>query len=191
MEASREALATDELPAEFALTPEQALDAAVGSWTGSFDTSAGATSTATMDVSYEDGQVELVHDLWETVEETDSGFETERVASDLCPTRYEIPVSIALAEANGLLDETFGTVLFVTAAEGVHIATDLSLDDLVGTASPSWDSSEWEETELRLEMGWVEPATVVASMEWMSVRYPEENTVEQSREFFAGFQLGR
>jgi hypothetical protein len=192
-EVSREDLAPDALPEGFVSTPAEVLAATTGSWSGWFDHDAGALTDGAMTLSAA-GDAELVTEVLVTMEDVDTGAREVRVSSDECPTRYEIPASATLYGDLGFFDEAFALTLVAPALTEPRFAVALPLDEVGGTARPSWDTTAWEATELLLEGYVTEQADTtyfVVSAAWRSLRYPDEHSVEQEAEDVGGFALER
>ncbi len=152
-EVAREVIGLDDVAAGFAGSPNTVLDASLGSWEGWFDvdfTDCGVLTDAALTLTTAATSAELVSEVevsWTGGDEDGAGAYEVREASAACPTRWELPVTAALAADEGGLDEVFALTLSATALdqnlpEGAIFSGSLPAAELVGTVQPPWEPAE-------------------------------------------------
>lgn len=191
-------LGDDDVAHDFTIAPSAITIASEGLWTGWYDvdeTDANTLAEARFEIRFSDAVPELVTSrLVGTIEGPDGEhIDIDEISPD-CPPRYELRATGLFSGNDGALDESIvltvsATAAFAVDAQSLVIFGALGLAAIQGTASPSWDPTDWTTTSLELHSTLDEEGTMYGTTSWVSLG--PDGSGEVQRENYGGFSLTR
>ncbi len=132
----------------------------VGDWYGTFEYATTGSTSARTTLRYDGGEIFAVEQELVDPSGTDTGPATG-APDPYCPSYYEVALGLDVHVGDGELAEDDLTIsmVAVTRASPTFLVT-IALDQLSGTAAPSWDPRDWATNTLyadayRADEAWI------------------------------------
>lgn len=205
-------LGADEVAVGFEFAPAAMIEASEGVWSGRYEVGLPDDRTMTegrLQLGFADALPTLVTSeqagtrSCTTPSSTciafgDDLYEEFSEPSPECPSRYELLPNGVFVGGAGALDEALtltvtATPDFVANTHALNVYAAVPVEDLHGTARPTWDTAAWQTTELQLRAALDETGTLYGSTSWFSTGGLTETTSGEGEreETSGGFSLAR
>ncbi|MCA9491271.1 MAG: hypothetical protein KC621_15175 [Myxococcales bacterium] len=160
----RETVTDPTVPSEgFDRSADDAIGELAGTWTAS-GTVSGEAATVTLEVAHDGGPIEAVYLEYHESEGGGEAMGAPTGTPTDCPPRYAFGVITSLDLAPWVSGEGAGDT-HADMVGNTWFTAETPLDEVVGTAAPSFDTADWDRTELaatlthaeddvRLDLSW-------------------------------------